>query len=476
MIEERKALGKVMMLKDYVSLGFGTMIGVSWVIYAGVWIEEGGPLGAMLGFVLGGSLLIYVGKCYAELIPAIPVSGGGVAFAYKAFGTSAAFFSGWLLCFLYINVCPFLSVALGWLFDVIFPFAKTAPIYSVAGHSMNLSAMASGIFIGIILVAMNYRGAKLSTRFQTISTALMLGCAAVFIVVALIKGSLSNLFPLFSGTGSVWSSVAATMAVLAVVPYFMAGFDTIAQAAEESGKKMDSKDLGKAVIISIIAGFLYYALIIFAICLCLPWQEAITYDMPTATVFEVAFAYAWATKLVLFAAFLGLITSLNGCLIAGSRVLFAMSRGGLLPKWLGQTHERYLTPKNSIILIGVVTIAGSFIGRSILAPVVNVSSLTFMASGAITCCAVMTLRKKNSKMKRPYLIRYKSTIYLGILISTILVLSLLLPKSPSQLKWPVEYLIIIIWLVIGYVAYRQRLRKKDMTEAERAYQILGTTE
>jgi len=49
MIEERKALGKVMMLKDYVSLGFGTMIGVSWVIYAGVWIEEGGPLGAILG-------------------------------------------------------------------------------------------------------------------------------------------------------------------------------------------------------------------------------------------------------------------------------------------------------------------------------------------------------------------------------------------------------------------------------------------
>lgn len=465
-----------MTLKDYVSLGLGTMVGISWVIYAGVWIAKGGPMGAMLGFVLGGLLLIYVGKCYAELTPAIPVSGGGMAFAYKAFGTGAAFLVGWLLCFLYINVSPFLTVAIGWLFEVIFPFAKTEPIYTVGNYPLNLSAILSGFFVGVVLLAMNYRGAKLSARFQTISTALMLGCAAVFIVVALIKGSFSNLLPLFAGRGTLGSSVAATVAVLAIVPYFMAGFDTISQAAEESGKKMNPKDLGKAVIISIIAGFMFYTLITLALCLCMPWQEAITFDMPTATVFEVAFGYVWAAKLVLFAAFLGLITSLNGCIIAGSRVLFAMSRGGLLPRWLGEIHEKYLTPKNAIVFIAVVTIAGLFVGRSILGPVVNVGSLAFMSAGVITCYAVIALRKKAPDMKRPYKIRYKSTIYLGVLISVALVLLLILPRSPSQLKWPMEHIIFAAWLVIGFIAYRQRLKKKDVSERERAYQILGSAD
>jgi len=473
---ERKSLDKVMTLKDYVSLGLGTMVGISWVIYAGVWIAKGGPLGAMLGFVLGGLLLIYVGKCYAELTPAIPVSGGGMAFAYKAFGPGASFLVGWLLCFLYINVCPFLTVAIGWLFEVIFPSFKTGPLYTVGGYTVTFSAICSGLLIGFIILVINYRGAKISARFQTISTALMLGCAAVFIVLALIKGSFSNMLPLFAGQGTFGSSVAATVAVLAIVPYFMAGFDTISQAAEESGKKMNPKDLGKAVIISIIAGFVFYVFIILALCLCMPWQKAIAFDMPTAAVFEVAFGYVWAAKLVLFAAFLGLITSLNGAIIAGSRVLFAMSRGGLLTRWFGDTHEKYLTPKNSLIFIGIIALAGPFIGRSILSPVVNVGSLTFMAAGVVTCYAVIALRKKAPDMKRPYKIRYKLTIYLGVFISIILVLLLIIPKSPSQLQWPIEYLIFIGWMIIGFVAYRQRLRKKDLSEEERTYQILGTTD
>ncbi|MBN1225216.1 MAG: APC family permease [Candidatus Aminicenantes bacterium] len=473
MTEERRSLEKVMTLKDYVSLGLGTMVGISWVVYAGVWIEKGGPLGAILGFVLGGSLLIYVGKCYAELTPAIPVSGGGMAFAYKAFGTGTGFFVGWLLAFLYINVNPFLTVAIGWLFEYVFPFAKTPPLYTVGGYAVTLSSFLSGAVVALVIIVMNFRGAKLSARFQTYSTGLMLICAAVFVVLALIKGSFSNLIPLFAGEGTLLSSLSATVAVVAIVPYFMAGFDTISQAAEESGKKMNPRDLGKAIIISIAAGFVFYTFIILAISLCLPWKEAITYDMPTATVFKVAFGYDWAAKLVLFTAFLGLITSLNGCVLAGSRVLFALSRGGLISKWFGGTSDKYHTPKNALLIVGGLTLAGPFVGRSLLTPVVNVGSLAFMAAGVITCYAVIALRKKAPDMIRPYKIRYRSTMFIGVVISFILVLLLVVPKSPSQLRWPVEYLIFSAWLLFGFIAFRLRQRKKDMNKKERDYQILG---
>jgi amino acid transporter len=99
-----------------------------------------------------------------------------------------------------------------------------------------------------------------------------------------------------------------------------------------------------------------------------------------------------------------------------------------------------------------------------------------MAAGVITCYAVIALRKKAPDMKRPYKIRYKLTIYMGVFISIVLVLLLILPKSPSQLNWPIEYIIFVVWMIIGFVAFRLRQRKGDVSEEERAYQILGTTD
>jgi amino acid permease len=69
-MQERKVLAKALSFKNYVGLALGSMIGVGWVIVAGDWLVKGGPLGAILGFIIGGLLLIAVGKCYAELTPA----------------------------------------------------------------------------------------------------------------------------------------------------------------------------------------------------------------------------------------------------------------------------------------------------------------------------------------------------------------------------------------------------------------------
>ena len=81
------------------------------------------------------------------------------------------------------------------------------------------------------------------------------------------------------------------------------------------------QDLGKAIIVSIIAGAVFYAAVMFALSLCMPWKQSIQFPMPTADVFRAAFGYEWAARLVLFAAFLGLVTSLNGKFLASCRVL-----------------------------------------------------------------------------------------------------------------------------------------------------------
>ena len=470
---ERKALAKVISYKSYVALGIGDIIGIGWVIVAGEWLIKGGPLGTIIAFIIGGGLLIAVGKCYAELTPAIPVAGGEVAFSYRAFGTGPAFLTAWFLAFGYIFVCPFETISLGWILEHIIPVIKSAPLYSVGGYEVSLSSLLPGLAFALLIIILNYRSVKNTTMFQTFFLTAMLSCVVVFTIVALIKGDFSNLRPLFARQGSLLAAPLSVIAVIGWVPFFMSGFDTIPQAAEESGKKVDPRDLGKAIIIAIVVGIIFYVVVILALSISHPWQESVKVDMPTAQVFRIAFGYEWAAKLVLIAAFCGLITTLNAVFLASTRVVFSMGRGGLLPRWFGEISDKYRTPKNSILFVGGITIISSFFGKSFLLPIVTVSSLGFTCAWFICCYAAIDLRRTAPDMRRPYKVKHKSTLYLGAIVSAVLVILMLASGSPAQIKWPLEYVIIAAWILLGYIAYRWRMSKKDLTKDERDIQILG---
>ena len=472
-LPERKVLARAITYKDYIGLALGSMIGIGWVIVAGDWLIKGGPLGAILAFVCGGLLLVAVGKCYAELTPALPLAGGALAFSYKAFGNFPSFLTAWFLAFAYICICPFETVSMGWLLEYAFPGLKSAPLYTVGGYSICLSSIIPGLAIGLLTIALNYFGIKFSALFQTVSTALLLLCAVGFTVAAFAKGNLSNMQPLFAHYGD-WTAIPlSVIAVLGIVPFFMSGFDTIPQAAEESGLKVDPKDLGKAVIVSIFVGALFYIVVIIDLSICRPWQEVTGFDMPIAEVFRHVFANEWITRLVLCTAFLGLITSLNGFFITATRILFSAGRGGLLPKWFAEIDKKHQTPKNAIWFVGFLSLVGPFIGRSAILPIVDVSSLAFVGGWFMTCLAAIRLRKTAPNLNRPYKVKNIYTLYIGAIISAILILLLIVPGSSTQLVWPLEYLILAAWLVLGFAGYFLRQKAKDMTKDQRDYQILG---
>ena len=113
----RETLGKVISFKNYIALGLGIVVGIGWVVYSGQWLIDGGPVGAMIAFLVGGMLLIPVGKCYAELTAAIPVAGGEVAFSFKAFGSFVCFLTAWALAFSYVMMTPFETIAIGTLLE-----------------------------------------------------------------------------------------------------------------------------------------------------------------------------------------------------------------------------------------------------------------------------------------------------------------------------------------------------------------------
>src|SRR6266581_3785161 len=100
-------------LTDYFALAFGTMVGVGWLVLMDDWLGRGGPVGAILGFALGGILLLPVGYVYGQWVQRIPDAAGEAAYTAEVFPPIVSYFTGWMMLLAYFIVCPWEAVAVG---------------------------------------------------------------------------------------------------------------------------------------------------------------------------------------------------------------------------------------------------------------------------------------------------------------------------------------------------------------------------
>ncbi len=476
-MSDRQQLDRVIGFRDYFAIGFGVIVGVGWVVYAGQWLMDGGVLGALLAFLIGGSLLIPVGKCYAELTAALPLTGGEVAFTYKAFGPLVAFLTAWALSMMYIFVTPFETIAIGAMVEAIVPSIISTPLYTVGGYSIAWSNILPGLIAGMWVIWLNWRGAKDMARFQTLMTMALLACTVVFVGLAIFKGDTAHLTPLFSGEGNLWAIAPASIAsVIVVVPFFLAGFDTIPQAAEEAGLTVKPRQLGEAIVTTIIVGTVFYMLIVLALGLSVSNNELVGIVaqkdvLPMAHVFRVSFGYEWAAQLVLVAALLGIMSTLNGIFMAATRLLFSQGRGGLLPQWFGKLHPTHRTPTNAIKFVGAISLIGPFVGKAGLIVIVNAGSLVLGGVLLMTSLATLNLRRTAPDLERPYK-NSMLTIWMAIGMAAFLIGVMIIPGSPGQMG-TAEFLCTGIWMLAGISFYLIRQRRDSMTPEEQAFQILG---
>ena len=122
-------LARKLRVTDYFSLGWGTMVGVGWLVVMDDWLLRGGPLGGILGFAIGGVLLLPIGYVYSRLVMAMPDASGEVAYTAKVFPRPVSFFTGWMMMLAYFIVCPWEAVAVGRLAGFIFPWLNRIELY-----------------------------------------------------------------------------------------------------------------------------------------------------------------------------------------------------------------------------------------------------------------------------------------------------------------------------------------------------------
>ncbi len=439
-------LKRVLSRFDAAVLGFGAMIGWGWVILAGTWISQAGVGGATLAFVIGAVAIIVIGLTYAELASALPFAGGEHAYTERAFGAVASFICTWSIIFGYVAVVAFEAIALPVAVTYLVPEFKIYPLWDVADYTVHASEAALGAVAAIVITILNIIGIRLAVRVQAAVVLLLLAAGAVLLTGGIFHPAL------IPDNTPIWFGFAGVFSVIIMVPFLFVGFDVIPQSAEEIGGAM--RDIGRALVYSIIAAVLFYLLIVFAVGLA-PLDPA-TVNIATADA-----AGAWwqsknAAAFVIIAGVGGILTSWNAFLIGGSRALFAMARSGQLPGFLSAVHPRFRTPWVAIAVIGGISAFAPLLGRSALVWVVNAGGFGIVIAYVFVAAAFVALRLKEPALERPF--RAPGGIVSGILALVLgagLIL-LYLPPSPSALSWPHEWGLLAGWTVIGLVLWMTR--------------------
>ena len=439
-----RSLHKTLGLLEYFTFGFGSMVGVGWVVLMDDWLGRGGPGGAMLGFLLGGLLLLPIARTYARLVRDVPDAGAEIAYTERVFPPFLSFATGWIMVLAYAIVCPWEAAAIGNLLARVFPAMNALPLYEVAGKVITAPRLVAGLLLTALVTVVNYRGIRVSGRFQDVTTLGLLACFAVFGTLGFARGSAARLAPPFAAAGPFIS----VLLVMQIVPYFMTGFESVAKASEEARPGFDPRDFGRAITLAVVAGSAFYALVVGAVAFVYPWRELVSKHLGTEAAFARAFGSAAIARLILAAAFLSLFKVMNGNFMAATRLLLALGRRGLVHASLGAVHPRYGTPRVAIVLLALLTAATAFLGDALLVPVTEVGAL---AAGVGWCAACLT-----PLLARPVLTPRSEVLAIAaVIVSFGIVLMKVIPGVPGSFTLP-EWIALAAWCALGAAFWVRR--------------------
>ncbi|CAL9419351.1 amino acid permease [Streptomyces sp. enrichment culture] len=458
--EPEHALKKSLSALDLTVFGVGVIIGTGIFVLTGTAAKNTAGPAVSLSFVIAGAVCALAALCYAEFASTVPVAGSAYTFSYASLGELPAWIIGWdLVLELALGTAV---VAVGWsgyihsLFDNWgwhLPEALGGRD-GATGFGFDILAAALVLLLTAILVV----GMKVSARVTSVVVGIKVAVVLVVIVAGAFFVNGANYDPFIpkeqpvAAGGSLkaplvqlmfgWApshfGVMGIFTAASVVFFAFIGFDVVATAAEET--RNPQRDVPRGILGSlVICTALYVAVSI--VVTGMQKYSSLSVEAPLADAFKTT-GHPWFAGLISFGAAVGLTTVCMILLLGQSRVFFAMSRDGLLPRFFSQTHPRFRTPYRSTILLGVViAVVAGFTSLSELAELVNIGTLFAFA---IVALSVIILRRTRPDLPRAFRTPLVPLVpVLSVLASLWLMLNL-----PAE-----TWLRFAAWMLIGFVVY-----------------------
>ncbi|MDX3231448.1 amino acid permease [Streptomyces sp. ME19-01-6] len=459
-VEPEHALTRTLSALDLTVFGVGVIIGTGiFVLTGAVAKQQAGPATA-LAFVAAGIACALAALCYAEFASTVPVAGSAYTFSYASLGELPAWTIGWDLVLEFALATA--VVAVGWsgyvrsLLDNAgwhLPDALSGP--DVA-HGFTFDILA--FLLVLLLTGILILGMKLSARVTTVVVAVKVTVVLLVIIAGSFFIHAENYHPFIPKARATASSsglkaplievmfgyqptaygVQGIFTAAAVVFFAFIGFDIVATTAEET--RNPQRDMARGILGSLFICTVLYVAVSVVVTGMQKYTE-LSVDAPLADAFK-ATGHPFYAGLISFGAAIGLTTVCLILLLGQTRVFFAMSRDGLLPRFFSKVHPKYATPYRSTVLLGVIiAVVAGFTSISELAALVNIGTLFAFV---VVALGVIVLRRT-----RPDLHRAFRAPWVPVLPMASVAASLWL-----MLNLPAEtWLRFGVWMGVGFVVY-----------------------
>ena len=435
-----------------VALGIGCTIGAGLFSLTGIAASENAGPAVVLSYLVAAIGCGFAGLCYSELSSMIPIAGSAYTYAYATLGELVAWIIGWDLVLEYAVAAA--AVAVSWSryavkllgsFGVSLPPRLCASPYETVhlpggGTAVGLVNLPAA-FVIVCVSLLLMRGVSESARVNSVIVAIKIAVIVAVIAVGIPYIRTANYVPFIppnqGGFGQF--GLSGVMRAAGTIFFAYVGFDAVSTCAQEArnpGRDMPIGILGSLAVCTL--AYIAFSLVLTGM---LNYHLMLNDPAPVATAIDQT-PYGWLKLAVSVGILCGFTSVLLVLLLGQSRVFFAMSTDGLLPRLFAQVHPRWQTPWRSNLFFMVLTgVLSAFLPISQLG---HMTSIGTLLAFIIVCLGVMILRARDPGRARQFRVPFGPVVpVLGILSCGAIMASL------DGLTW----IRLVIWLLIGFAVF-----------------------
>ncbi|WP_312092535.1 amino acid permease [Niallia sp.] len=429
------SLNRVLGAFDLTMLGVGAIVGTGIFVLTGVAAAKYAGPALILSFVIAGLACAFAALCYSEFASMIPQSGSAYTYSYVAFGEVIAWILGWDLVLEYGLASA--AVASGWSgyfqsllagFGIHLPTFMTSAFNLANGTFIDVPA----IIIVFIITLLLTRGIQESSKWNILMVFIKLAVVLLFIFVGVWYVKPDNWVP-FTPYG--FSGV-TTGAAVVIFAYF--GFDAVSTAAEEV--KNPQKNLPIGIISALAICTVLYIIVSLILTGIVPYQLL---DVKDPVAFALNFINQnWVAGFVSLGAIIGITTVLMVMMFGQTRLFYAISKDGLLPKSMQNVSKKTHVPIVSTwVTSALVALFAGFVPLDRLAELTNIGTLFAFSMVSI---GVVVLRYTQPDLQRGF-----KTPFVPFVPALAVIFCVYLMFQLSAFTWKG----FLVWLVIGLIIY-----------------------
>jgi len=473
--DSEKGLKRTLNAGALIALGIGAIIGAGlFVRTAAAAANNAGP-SVTIGFIVAAIGCALAGLCYAEFASMIPISGSAYTYSYATMGEFVAWIIGWDLVLEYAIGAATVSIAWSEYLNKLLSFINLKIPYKwchspfeswldpsgrvIESGMINIPAL----FIVFILTLLLVKGIKESAFVNSMIVILKVAIVIIFILAGWSFINPVNHTPFIpapsiytdsQGVSHNFGGIMGILGAAGVVFFAFIGFDAVSTAAQET--KNPKKDMPIGILGSLAICTVLYILFSYVLTGVASVQDFRTNGKEASVAFAIQnymTGYGWLARLVTVAILAGFSSVILVMLMGQSRVFYAMSRDGLIPKVFSEVHPLYRTPyKSSWIIFILVGLFAAFVPGDIVGDMTSIGTLfAFM----LVCAGVWIMRVKRPDLKRAFKTPLVPLVpILGILVCGAMVFGL---------GW-VNWMRLLVWMVLGVFIYFGYSKKHSLLQ------------